>query len=294
MTEFSKVREMLDCLLVLNANVTAQQFEEAAKDASFVREKLSKFQQRVADKTYSATMVQKVSTMEQDVAKIDAILNNARASADQSRQSELERQQAEEQFRNLCTQVASLCSSEDSTRCTWFSEENKQRVQLSRLAAEDLSVCRKNLTIRVQKEREEMKAKAQIEEERRQRLAAENERLAQIQQEEETRQARERERLLKRRRMENLLQQHRRVAIEDALSSTEHAVEFEFQMVEADSSESVPIETAAPVSSNDVPPPAPDAEAEQRLIDEALELSLLSLAPSSDVQNNKKPEVQGS
>jgi len=139
-----------------------------------------------------------------------------------------------------------------------------------------------------------MKAKAQIEEERRQRLAAENERLAQIQQEEETRQARERERLLKRRRMENLLQQHRRVAIEDALSSTEHAVEFEFQMVEADSSESVPLETAAPVSSNDVPPPAPDAEAEQRLIDEALELSLLSLAPSSDVQNNKKPEVQGS
>jgi hypothetical protein len=273
-------------LLLDNEPVSPKQFEEASQNASMVREKLSKFQQRVADKTYSAAMAQKVSVMEQDVAKIETVLENVRTSAEESRKAETEQQLREEAALAFASAVDNLYSTESSQRNACISEEQQERNRCSRLAEEDFVRCRRNRSERLQKEREEMKVQAQIAEELRQRLASENEEMQRKAREEEARKARERERMMKKRRMENFLQHHRRIAVEDALAgSTTTPFEFEFRMVDP------PTET---VSGTDVPPPAPDAETEQRLIDEALELSLRT--GLSDVQDpfNKKPEVQGS
>jgi hypothetical protein len=283
MTEFSKVREMLDRLLLLDCHVTSQQFEDATKDASFIRDKFCKFQQRAADKTYSAAMIQKVAIMQEDVNKIDSVLNNARLSAESSKQSEMDRQRAELEARQLCLAMDSLFSAESSARNGCILEEQRSRNQVAQLSTENLAVCRRKMTARIQKQKEEMKVKAQIEEEQRQKLTLESQLRHLKEQEEETRNAREQERFMKRQRMENFLQQRRRIAVEEALSDpSTPCQEFEFQIVDSPSTDSVKLAEEVGTAS--------DEEAEQRLIEEALALSLLPLSPNQ----NPKPEVQGS
>jgi hypothetical protein len=292
MTEFSKVREMLDRLLLLDAHCSPRQFEEALQNSSFIKEKLSKFQQRVTEKTYSAPMIQKVLLMEQDVTKIDAILNSVRSSVDIEAQKAAEDQLTQELFAIVKTAQEELFNEEASAREIPISEEKREMSQISKIAAEELLICCKNMASRIHSQRLANKLKAQKEEEDRMQLALENEKVQLRQQQEEARLTRERERLMKRRKMENLLQQHRRAAIEKAIeNSSSEVYEFEFRMVETSLSTDS-LTSDVPTAVSDVIEEAVDAENEQRLIEEAIELSLRPL--SGEDPFNNKPEVQGS